>query len=58
MDIMAALSYKCQEFNDLFKLYVVILRKKMYQYGTDATSYFFLLFYPALGISFKTSLFT
>lgn len=55
---MAALSYKCQEFNDLFKLYVVILRKKMYQYGTDATSYFFLLFYPALGISFKTSLFT
>lgn len=38
---MAALSHKCQEFNDLFKLYKVILRKGlMYQCGSDATLYF------------------
>lgn len=34
---MAALSYKCQEFNDLLLVVVVIILRKKNQCGSDAT---------------------
>lgn len=54
---MAALRHKCLEFNDLFKLYVVILRKKSINVVVMQHS-IFSPFCLTHGISFKILLFT